>query len=126
MFDAWSDSITVGSKRGRGWNNSTHTPSWPFYLHYGIEETASAGMICIDCHPVLCHPSEDGSSSLGKHLLAKAHIAKIDEFPESQLTDLTSCKSYESVVGTSTNQVDNAYRLENPLMQVSDFLASYI
>jgi len=47
-------------------------------------------MICIVCHQVLCHPSEHGTSSKGKHLLAKAHIAKLNELTESEVTELTS------------------------------------
>jgi hypothetical protein len=76
IFDAWWASLSVGSKRPIAWNNSRHAPSWQFYLHSTNEETGSPGIICIVCHQVLRHPSEHGTSSMGKHLLAKAHIAK--------------------------------------------------
>jgi hypothetical protein len=79
IFDAWWASINVGSNRPIAWNNSIHAPSWRFYLHCGIEETGCPGIICIICHQVLRHPSEHGTSSMGKHLLAKAHIAKLNE-----------------------------------------------
>jgi len=90
IFDAWWASMNVGSKRPIAWNNSRHAPSWWFYLHCGIEETGSPGIICIMCHQVLRHPSEYGTSSMGKHLLAKAHIAKLNELTESEVTELTS------------------------------------
>jgi hypothetical protein len=90
IFDAWWASMNVGSKRPIAWKNSRHAPSWRFYLHCGIEETGSPGIICIVCHQVLRHPSEHGTSSMGKHLLAKAHIAKLNELTESEVTELTS------------------------------------
>jgi len=82
--------MNVGSKRPIAWNDSRHTPSWRFYFHCGIEETGSPGIICIICHQVLRHPSEHGTSSMGKHLQAKAHIAKLNELTDSEVTELTS------------------------------------
>ena len=79
IFDGCWASMNVGSTWPIGWKNSRHAPSWRFYLHCGIEETGSTGIICIVCHQVLCHPSEHGTSSMGKHLLAKAHIAKLNQ-----------------------------------------------
>jgi hypothetical protein len=79
IFDAWWASINVDSKRPIAWKNSRHEPSWQFYLHCGIEETGSPDIICIVCHLVLRHPSEHETSSMGKQLLAKAHIAKLNE-----------------------------------------------
>jgi hypothetical protein len=90
IFDACWASMNHRLKRPIGWNNSRHAPSWRFYLHCGIEETGSPGIICIVCHQVLCHPSEHGTCSMGKHLLAKAHIAKLNKFTESEVTELTS------------------------------------
>jgi len=90
MFDAWWASMNEWSKRPIAWNDSRHAPSWRFYLHCGIEETGNPGIICIVCHQVLRHPSEHGTSSMGKHLLAKAHIAKLNELTESEVTELTS------------------------------------
>jgi len=84
--------MIVGLKWPIGWNNSGHAPSWRFYLHCGIEESGSSGIIYIVCHRVLRHLSEHGTSSMGKHFLAKAHIAKLDEFTESEVTELTSSK----------------------------------
>jgi hypothetical protein len=75
ILDAWWASLNVGSKRPIAWNASRHAPSWRFYLHCGIKESGSPGIICIICHQVLRHPSEHGTSSMEKHLLAKAHIA---------------------------------------------------
>jgi hypothetical protein len=90
IFDAWGASMNVGSTRPIAWKNSRHAPSSRLYLHCGIEETSSPGIICIVCHQVLRHPSEHGNSSMGKHLLAKAHIAKLNELRESEVTELTS------------------------------------
>jgi hypothetical protein len=84
IFDAWWASMNVGSKWPIAWKNSRHAPLWRFYWHCGIEEP-SPGMICIVCHQVLRHPSEHGTSSMGKHLLAKAHIAKLNELTESEV-----------------------------------------
>jgi len=88
-FDAWWDSMNERSKRPVAWNNSRHAPSWRFYLHCGIEATGSPGIICIICHQVLRQPSEHGTSSMGKDLLAKAHIAKFNESTETEVTELT-------------------------------------
>jgi len=90
IFDAWWASIKVGSKQLIAWNASRHVPLGRFYLHCGIEESGSPGIIGIVCHQVLRHPSEHGTSSIGKHLLAKAHIAKLNELTESEVTELTS------------------------------------
>ena len=88
IFDTWWASMNVGSKCPIAWNHSRHVSSWPFYLHCGIEETSSPGIICIVCHQVLRHPSKHGTSSMGKHLPAKADIAKLNELTESQGTEL--------------------------------------
>jgi len=89
ILDAWWASMNIGSKQAIAWNNSRHAPSWRFYLHCRIEKTCIPGIICIICHQVLRHPSEHGTSSMGKHLLAKAHIAKLNELTESEVTQLT-------------------------------------
>ena len=34
--------------------------------------------------------AEHGTSSMGKHLLTKAHIAELNELTESEVTELTS------------------------------------
>jgi len=63
---------------------------WHFYLHSGIEETGSPGIICIVCHSVLHHPAGHGTSTLRKHLLAKVHIAMWNKLTKSEVTELTS------------------------------------
>jgi len=90
IFDAWWASMNIGSKRPIAWNNSRHAPLWRFYLHCGMAENGSPGIICLVCHQVLRHPSEYGTSSRGKHLLAKAHITKLNELTESEVIELTS------------------------------------
>jgi hypothetical protein len=90
IFNASWPSMNIGSKRPIAWNNSAHAPSWRCYLHCGIEETGRPGIICIVCDPVLRHPSEHGTSSIGKPLLAKGYIAKFQQLTESEITELTS------------------------------------
>jgi len=104
VFDAWWSSMTEGLKKPIPWNNSRHAPSWRFYLHCGIEETGSPGIICIVCHPVLRHPSEHGTSSMGKHLPATAHIAKWNQFAESEVTELTSSTVDETALAILKRQ----------------------
>jgi hypothetical protein len=90
IFDTWCASMNEDTKWPIAWNNSRYAPSWRFYLHCGMEENGSPGIIRIVCHQVLYHQSEHRTSSMGKHLLAKAHIAKLNELTESEVTELTS------------------------------------
>jgi hypothetical protein len=90
IFDTRWASMNVGSKRPIGWNNSRHAPLWRFYFHCGIDETGCPGIICIVCQQVFHHPSQYGISSMGKHLLGNAHIAKLNELTVSKVTELTS------------------------------------
>jgi len=75
VFDTWWASMNIRSKVPPALNNSSHSSSWQFYLQCRFEETGSPGIICIVCYQALCHPSEHGTSTMGRHLLAKAHIA---------------------------------------------------
>jgi len=104
IFDAWWASMNIGSKRPVAWNNSRHAPSWRFYLHCGMAENGNPGIICIICHQVLHHPSENGTSSMGKHLLAKAHIAKLNTLTESEITELTSSTVDETALAILKRQ----------------------
>jgi len=90
--------MNVDFKWPIAWKNSRHAPSWRFNLHCGIEETCSPGIKCIVCHQVLRHPSEHGTSSMGKHLLAKAHIAKLNKLTESEVTELTTSTVEETAL----------------------------
>jgi len=96
--------MNVGSKGPIAWNNSRHAPSWQFYLHCGNEETGSPGIISIVRHQVLHHPLEHGTSSMGKHLLAKAHIAKLNELTVSDVTELTSSTVTETALAILKRQ----------------------
>jgi len=89
IFDAWWASRNVGSKRPSAWNYSGHAPSWRCYLHCGIEETGSTGIICIVCHQVPRPPSEHVISSMGKHLLTKAHVGRLNKLTVSEVIELT-------------------------------------
>jgi len=92
IFNAWWASMNAGSKRPIAWNNSRDASSWRFYLDCGIEETGCPEIICIVCHQVLCHSLEHGTRSMGKRLLAKAHIAKLNDITESEVPKLTSLR----------------------------------
>jgi len=96
--------MNESSKRPIVWNNSRHVPSWRFSLHCGIEETGSPGIICIVCHQVPRHPSEHGTSSMGKHLLPKAHITKLNKLTESEVTELTSTMVDETALAILKRQ----------------------
>ena len=98
FFYAWWASMNVGSERPIAWNNYRQSSSRWFYLHCGIEKTGSPGIICIICHQVLRHPSEHGTSSMGKHLLAKAHIAKLIKLTESKVSELKSSMVNETAL----------------------------
>lgn len=90
ILDTWLASMSVGSNQSTAWNDSRHVPSWWFGVHFQIEDTRSTGSICIMCHQVCCHSSEHGTSSMGKHLLVKGHIAKLKSLTETELTKLRS------------------------------------
>jgi tRNA G37 N-methylase TrmD len=47
---------------------------------------------------VLCHPSAHRTSSMGKDLLAKAHITKLNELTESEVPEFTSLTVDEMAV----------------------------
>jgi hypothetical protein len=89
VFDTWWALIKVGLKQPIAWNNSRYAPSSQFYLHCGIEETGSPSIICFVRHQVLHHPSDHGTSTMGSHLRAKGHIAKLNKLTESEVTELT-------------------------------------
>jgi len=118
IFDACWASMNIGSKRPIVWNNSRHAPSWWFYLHCGMAENGSPGIICIVCHQVLRHPSEHGTSSMGKHLLAKAHIAKLNELTESEVTELTSSTVDETALAILRRQGSRGISIVSSLSQV--------
>jgi hypothetical protein len=69
-----------------------------------MEEIGSPGIIYITCHQVLRHPSEHGTSSLGKHKGAQAHIAKLNEFKESEVPELTSSTVNEAALAILKRQ----------------------
>jgi len=81
--------MNIPSNHQIAWDHSRHAPSWWFYLHCGLEDTGSPGIIWIICHQVLCHPSEHPTGSMGKHLLAKTHITKLDKLAQSVVTNMT-------------------------------------
>jgi len=90
IFAALWTSMNVASNCHCTWNNSRQAPSWQFYLHCRIGETGIPCIICIICHQVLRHPSEHGTSWMGKYLLEKAHITNLTAVTESEVTELTT------------------------------------
>jgi hypothetical protein len=104
ICDDWWASMNVDSKRPIAWKNYRHASSWRFCFHCGIEETGSPGIICIVCHQVLRHASQHGTSSMGKQLLAKAHIAKLNKLTESEVTELTSSTVDETALAILKRQ----------------------
>jgi len=125
IFNAWWASMDVGSRGPIAWNNSRHAPSWCFYLHSGIEETGSPVIICIVCHQVLRHPSEHGTSSMGKHLLAKAHFAKLNKLTESEVSKLTSTTidetaltilKWQGICGISMVRLQKKFIVDNSIL----------
>ena len=103
--------VNVGLKHPIGCNNSTHTPSWWFYVHCGIQETGIPGIIYIASHPVLIYPSEYRTSSFRKHLLAKKHIAKSNEITKSEVTDLTTSTVDETSLAVLKSQWSRGFTL---------------
>ena len=93
-----------GSKQPVAWNNSRYDPSWRFYLQWGMEETGSPGIIYIVSHQVLRHPSDHGTSSMGKHLLAKDQITKLNELTGSEVTELSSSTVDETALDIRKRQ----------------------
>jgi hypothetical protein len=118
IFDAWWASMNEGSKRPIAWNNSKHATSWQIYLHCGMEENGSPGIIYIVYNQVLRHPSEHGTSSMGKHLLAKTHIAKLNELTESEVTELTSSMVDETASAILTRKASRGITIVCSLMQI--------
>jgi hypothetical protein len=118
IFDVWWASMNLGSKGPIAWNKSRHAPSWRFYLHCGMEENGSPGIICVMCHQVLRHPSEHGTSSIRKHLLAEAHIAKLNELTESEVTDLTSSTVDETALAILKRQASRGITIVRSLREI--------
>jgi len=53
---------------------------------------------------MLRHPSEHGTSSVGKYLLAKAHSAKLNELTEFKVTELTTSMLDKTALAILTRQ----------------------
>jgi hypothetical protein len=90
IFDAWWASMNVASKRFIALNKFSNLSSLRFYLHCGIEEPGSPGIICIMCHPVFCNSSESGTCSMWKHMLENTHFQKFNKLTESEVSELSS------------------------------------
>jgi len=104
IINAWWTSMNVGSTWSIACNNCRHAPLWWFYLHRGIDEICSSGIICIVCDQVLRHPSEHDTSSMGKCLLAQAHIAKLNKLTKLEVTNRTCLTVDETVLAILRKQ----------------------
>jgi len=111
IFNDWWASMNVGLIRSIARNNSRHASSSWFYLYCGIEETGSPGIICIIYHHVRRHQSEHGNSSMGKHLLPNAQIAKLNQLTESEMTKLTSWTVDETGLPILKGQASQGIRM---------------
>jgi hypothetical protein len=96
--------MNVDLKISIAWNNSRPAHAWRFYLHSGIEETGSPGIIWIVCHQILHHPSEHGTISMEKHLLPKALIAKSNDLTQSEVSELTKSTVDETALASEMTQ----------------------
>jgi len=83
-----------------------------------MDENGIPGIKCIKCHQVLRHPSEHGTSSMGKHLLAKAHIAKLNELTESEVTELTSWRVNETRLAIRKRQGSRGITIVSSLTEI--------
>ena len=94
-FDTWWTSMKVETKHAIVWKSSRHASAWRFFRHCAIAENGNPGVICIVCHQVLSHPSENGTSTMGKHLLTKSHKAKLNELTAKEVRLLTGAAGDE-------------------------------
>jgi hypothetical protein len=69
-----------------------------------MEETGGPGIIYIVCHQVAGHPSEHGTSSMGKYMLSKVHVTKLNELTVSEVTELTSSMVDETALAIQQRQ----------------------
>lgn len=81
-FDAWWALMDVGSNGRIVWNASRYQPKCRIYGHCRIVVTGSPPIICSVFHFNPCHSSAQGTSSMGNHFLANAHIEKITQLSE--------------------------------------------
>jgi hypothetical protein len=52
----------------------------------------------IVCYQFLVHPSENGTSTMGKHLSSKGHKAQLEKLTESDVTLLTGTAGDEQAL----------------------------
>ena len=100
------------------WNNSGHTPSCRFDLHCRIEKNGCPGIIFIVCDQVLPHPSEHGTSSMGKDLLGNAYITKLNKLTESGVTQLTSSMEDETASAILRRQGSQGITIVSSLRKI--------
>jgi len=132
IINAWWAVMSIGSKCPFTWNYFRCAPSCQFHLHCKYEETSRPSIICLICHQHLHHPSHHGIYSMGKLLLAKSHIAKINTLSESEGIELTSSMVDEMVLaimkkpGSSGSAIQRSQRKFISDIQVWSILTKVI
>jgi hypothetical protein len=98
VFDKWWTSMNVETKTTIVWSGSRHAAAWRFYKHCAKTENGCPGIICIVCNTVLVHPSENGTSTMAKHLQSKTHKAELNKLTESDVSLLTDTAGDEQAL----------------------------
>jgi len=104
IFDGWWDSMNIVFIDPIAWHHSRHASAWRGYLHSGITETGSTGIISNVGHRILGHPSEHGTSWTGKHLVAKVNFTKLNKLIELKVTKLTTSTVDETALAIMKGQ----------------------
>ena len=68
------------------WSGFQHAAAWRFYKYCTKTDNGCPCVICIVCHTVLVHPSENGTSTMVKHLQSKIHKAELNKLTESDVS----------------------------------------
>jgi hypothetical protein len=94
-FIAWWTSMNVERKCNIIWKSSGYSLAWWFFKHCPNEKNGIPGIICIAFYVVLAHPSEYGTSSMGKHLATKMYKAELNKLKKSDVTLSTGAAADE-------------------------------
>lgn len=74
------------------------------YFHCRIEEAGSPNIIFINCHRVLCYPLQHVTRWMEKYLLAKAHITKLNQWQQLEVTNVTTLPMDDTVLAILKRQ----------------------
>ena len=90
--------MNVETKTTILWSGSRHTAARQFYKHCTKTENGCPGVICIICHTVLVHPSENRTSTMAKHLQSKTPKVELNKLTESNVSLLTGTAGDEQAL----------------------------